>query len=91
MISCCNFTLYLIDKHKIIIENTSKKCANVCNKRLRKNKLICVRIQIVCYLKYFTNFATLKHCAYEKNDCNIDDFDSACGTLAGEKIRRFLL
>lgn len=36
MFSCCNFTLYLIDKHKIIIENTSKKCANVCNKRLRK-------------------------------------------------------
>ena len=60
MISCCNFTLYLIDKHKIIIEITSKKCANVCNKRLRKNKLFCVRIQIVCYLKYFTNFATLK-------------------------------
>ncbi len=60
MISCCNFTLYLIGKHKIIIEITSKKCANVCNKRLRKNKLFCVHIQIVCYLKYFTNFATLK-------------------------------
>ena len=35
MISCCNFTSYLIDKHKIIIENTPKKCANVCNKRLQ--------------------------------------------------------
>ena len=38
MISRCNFTVYSIDNYKIIIEITSKKCANVCNKRLRKNK-----------------------------------------------------